>query len=147
MIPRLRNFIQRIDSITPEVMNQIVASSMEANKEIFADLVTGQLEQGIKGDGENLFPYRNPQYASFKRSIGSKSSPIPDLKLTGAYHRSIELEAKKSSAAIVSKDDKDAELSLKYGQEIKQLTQTSMKEGRIQIKPDMQIRLNRLIFK
>lgn len=147
MIPRLRKFTQRINSITPEVMNQIVASSMEANKEIFADLVTGQLEQGLKGNEENLFPYRNPQYASFKRSIGSKSSPIADLKLTGKYHRSIVLEAKKSSAAIVSKDEKDAELSLKYGEEIKQLTQASTKEGRIQIKPDMQIRINRFIFK
>lgn len=147
MISKLRKLIQRINSITPEVMNQIIASSMEANKEIFADLITGQLEQGIKGDGENLLSYRSAEYAAFKRSIGSKSSPVADLKLSGKYHRSIILEANKNKAAIVSSDEKDAELSLKYGVEIKQLTGQSKKEGRQQIKPDMQLRLNRFIFK
>lgn len=147
MIPKLRRFTERINQLTPAVMNGIVASSLNANKEIFADLITGQLEQGIKGDGENLKTYASAEYAAFKRSIGSKSSPVTDLKLTGAYHRSIMLEASKDKAAIVSTDNKDEELSLKYGDEIKQLTPESKKEGRQQIKPDMQIRINKIIFK
>jgi len=146
MIPKLKKFTQRIEAIDNTLMVGFVTSSMEENKAIFEDLVTGQLSEGKDGDGDDLLQYQSDEYAAFKKSIGSKSSPVADLKLTGAYHRSIMLETTKKSASIVSRDEKDAELTFKYGDAIKQLDEESKKEGRLQIKPDIQEQINKFIF-
>jgi hypothetical protein len=128
-------------------MNSIVAEALEENKEYAADLITDQLTHGIKGDGEELMQYRNDEYAAFKRSIGSMSSPVADLKLSGDYHSSIKMEVGDKEGVVSSTDSKDVRLSAKYGEEIKQYTVDSKKELRLQIKPDIQIRVNDLIKK
>ena len=146
MIKKLERFTRRIDELTKSKMDIIISQSLEENKEIGEDLITSQLSEGIKGDGESLHEYRSDEYASFKASIGSKSSPVADLKLTGNFHRSITLKTTKNTASFISDDEKDEKLSLKYGEEIKQFTEESKGEMRGQIKPSMQERINKFIF-
>ncbi len=143
---KLKRLAKGVRELQREMPN-IIANALEENKEIAADLITDQLTRGIKGDGEELANYRSREYAEFKKSIGSVSSPVADLKLTGAYHRSIMLEVSGEEAAVTSDDQKDLELSLKYGEEIKQYTEPSKKELRLQIKPDIQLGIQKFIFK
>ena len=146
MVPRLKQIISRVKAV-PSQIDVIITESLEENKEIAADLITNQLTHGIRGDGEEMTEYRSDEYAIFKRSIGSISSPLTDLKLTGDYHRSIELQTKGTEALIVSRDSKDEKLTLKYGEETKQYTEESKKDLRQFIKPDIQIGLNKFILK
>lgn len=79
------------------------------------DLNAEQLELGEDAKEDPLAKYRNPDYARFKKGMGSLSSPVADLKLTGKYHKAITV--KKTGGAeyqIINTDSKFQELSEKY---------------------------------
>ena len=54
------------------------------------DLNTSQLEEGKASDNTNVGTYVDSEYAKFKKLIGSKSSPIVDLKVTGDFYSDFE---------------------------------------------------------
>lgn len=79
-------------------LQTLTAIASGKNKEELADLNVSQMEKGIGGDGNKIIPDYSPNYAAFK---GFKT---PDLKVTGDYHSSIEVEIKNKKTLYTSSD-------------------------------------------
>jgi len=96
-------------------MDVFFVDAMQDNKEEAEDLNADQLDRGLDVTG-NKFKrkYRNDDYARFKKHIGSISSPTPDLKVTGKYHRAIKLQKKGLKFQMINTDSKYQELIGKY---------------------------------
>lgn len=94
----------------------IVASEHETE---LADLNREQLMEGKDSEGNTLRKYRRPRYARVKNEM----NPVPgygnpDLKLTGAFHRSIFADVEGKSILFDAKDSKVSDLAAKYGESI-----------------------------
>ena len=85
----------------------------------FIDLVQDQLRKGKGGDGGNLDSYISTEYARFKRAIGSISSPIADLRLTGSFYEGMIMN---NDFVIFSTDSKDRMLHQMYGDDITEVS-------------------------
>lgn len=90
------------------------------------DLNHNQLEKGNLSTGKKVTPrYRNPNYARFKRSRGSKSGSNPDLKLTGNFYRGFKATNNGTKFKIDSTDSKRNKLVDKYSLDIFGLSKES----------------------
>lgn len=78
----------------PKLMPRMFDAIIKDNIEELEDLNAEQLELGEDAKMDSLAKYRNPDYARMKKAIGSLSSPVADLKLTGEYHRDIKVVSK-----------------------------------------------------
>lgn len=94
----------------------IVKEILVGKSEEIEDLQRDQLLRGKTNEGKNISPkYRNPRYASKKQAMNSKpATGVPDLKLTGRYHRAIKVKFGSDSGKFINTDAKDARLSKKY---------------------------------
>tara|TARA_Y100000034_G_C6756401_1_gene336599 strand:+ start:137 stop:529 length:393 start_codon:yes stop_codon:yes gene_type:complete len=88
--------------------------AMKKHKAEIEDLNAEQLEIGVDSDMNKLADYRNPAYARFKKGMGSISSPVADLKLTGKYHKAIKAKTQGNKIKIINTDSKYEELIKKY---------------------------------
>ena len=114
---------QTIDGIDVyEVLDKV----LERFKPELLDLNTSQLEKGEASDGSNVGMYVDSEYAKFKKSIGSISSPKVDLKVTGDFYEGFRAEIKKKIISISSKDSKAGNLEKRYGSEIYGLTASNL---------------------
>ena len=78
-----------------------------------------QHEEGVDGTGNEIRPkYTTQRYAEFKRRLGSKTSPTPDLKVTGRFRQGIESKVRKDRVEIFGKDKKTPFLTKRYGNPI-----------------------------
>lgn len=89
----------------------------------FIDIVNEQLDKGKDGDGLNLEPLYSPFYSSFKKSIGSLSAPVPDLKVTGEWREGMTMN---KDFEIFSTDFKDSSLRIRYGDNITEVQTENM---------------------
>lgn len=79
-------------------LKTLIAIAGEENKEELADLNVTQMEQGLASTGKNITPKYSPKYARFK------GFTTPNLKVTGDYHSSIDVERKGDRLLFFSKD-------------------------------------------
>lgn len=79
--------------------SKLVAQAGAMNSEELADINVSQMDSGIDGDGKALKPDYSPSYAKFK---GFKT---PNLKVTGDYHSSIDVENKNGRLLFFSDDE------------------------------------------
>ena len=89
----------------------------------FIDIVQDQLSKGKGGNGGNLDTYASNEYARFKKSIGSISSPIADLKLTGDFYEGMTMD---DNLEIFSTDWKDELLHRQFGDDITEVSTDNM---------------------
>ncbi len=109
-----QHFITSLKSLQREIPN-IFGDVMNDHKEEVEDINAEQLNQGKDAEGIDLDEYRSDEYIRFKKSIGSKSSPVADLNLTGKYHKAITLKKTGvSDFQITNTDSKFKELIGKY---------------------------------
>lgn len=80
-----------------------------------------QLDQGKKNDGNNIVPSYSPNYA---RKKGFNS---PDLKVTGDFRQSIEIDYRGDSLVFGASDRKTPHLIEKYTENILGLTDENAK--------------------
>ncbi|MCK5607925.1 hypothetical protein KAR91_38955 [Candidatus Pacearchaeota archaeon] len=105
----------------------IVDTAIEETEEQLLDLNRSQLIIGQKSDGQAITPRYTPAYA--KRKKGSKSSPTPDLLVSGKFYKSFDAQVKKRTIEIegtakTSKGfDYSAHLEKRYSSEIYGLTE------------------------
>lgn len=105
-----RNIEDVIQSL-PSIISQAIAR----HDDEFIDLNTSQLEEGKLSTGQNISPnYVSNEYAQFKKAIGSKSSPVPDLKVEGNFYKNFYLKMSGKNIAIGSDDEKAAKLTREY---------------------------------
>ena len=111
----INNFVNNWDSLIHEFI-----MSFEPD---FIDMVQDQLSKGQGGDGNNLESYSSDVYAKFKQSIGSLSSPIADLKLTGDFYEGMIMN---DDFVIFSTDSKDKMLHQMFGDDITEVQDKNM---------------------
>lgn len=118
---------ERAASMVPS----LVDSSIEATEEQLLDLNRAQLIKGQKSDGNKIVPKYTKKYSAFKKKIGSRPAPTPDLKVDGTLHRSLKTEIKARTIEIegtlVSKGfDVAGHLEKRYTSEIYGLTDQNL---------------------
>ena len=104
-----------------------IEKSLKKSKEYILDLNRGQLLHGKDSKDEDVMSYRSDSYAEYKQ--GKNSLPpfgVPDLYLTGAFHKAFMMKIEGSDIVLVSKDSKSPELQEKYGEDIFGLTDYSI---------------------
>jgi hypothetical protein len=81
---------------------------------------------GLNALGEQIGKYRNPAYARRKNAMNPLPGfGIPDLKLSGAFHRQVYAETRGDKVILDSTDPKTQKLVDKYGEEIFGLNKVS----------------------
>lgn len=122
----LDSFISRVSNLSAE---KLIAQAASLRKEELADLNVIQLSEGKLSTGQNISPnYESDDYAKFKKSIGSKSSPIPDLILTGAFTEGINVDIQGNRILFDSSDEKTNHLESKYSFDIFGVTDKNLIE-------------------
>lgn len=111
----LTNLIQNWDSLIKQFILDF--------EPLFVDTVTDQLSKGKGGDGNNLESYASDEYAKFKKSIGSISSPIADLNLSGDFYSGMTMN---DSFEIFSTDWKDSVLHQMFGEDITEISEANL---------------------
>lgn len=99
--------------------DKIIQDSITDNAEAMGELNKKQLYTGKDKTGEFLRPYRSQLYADIKYQM----NPVPgygnpDLRVTGAFYRGIQVKVSGDSINIKSTDEKGEALEKKYGAEI-----------------------------
>ena len=75
--------------------------------------------KGENATGKRIGRYRNPAYARLKNSMNPVPGlGVPDLKLTGKFHREIFAEIRGDKVIIDSVNEKTEALVEKYGETI-----------------------------
>jgi len=118
---KLSDNINHITTNWDNMVNEFIL----INEPLFIDTVHEQLTQGKGGDGSTLYAYQSPEYAEYKKAIGSISSPIADLKVTGDFYEGMKM---KSDFSIASSDWKNDALVKKYGADIMEISDESMEK-------------------
>jgi hypothetical protein len=116
-----------IESHQQSILREILIE----NSEEIEKLQTDQLLRGKTNEGKNISPkYRNKRYANKKQAMNPKPPKgVPDLKLTGKYHKGFKVKIGTDSGKFVNTDPKDKRLSKKY-EKIKGLSPVSIGELR-----------------
>lgn len=87
-----------------------------------------QLEEGILSTGQKTETYASSAYEDFKKSIGSKSVPNADLKVTGDFYDDFEIDFLDNRIIIGSRNSKAAKLERQYSIDIYGLTDKNKAE-------------------
>lgn len=131
----LRQWEQRLRRLTAEEQEKEILKIVDEFEPVALDLNTAQLMDGKDSKGQLLAPYRNPEYAAFKRTLNSKG--VTDLKLTGDFHQSFFQDVTKFPVAFGATDEKTDELVQGYGEEIFGMDKSNTEEFSDQLKPEI----------
>jgi hypothetical protein len=108
-VKELNDKMQAVD------VDEMVRQSVIQNASKIVTLNRRQLEVGKNAEGQTVGAYRSSAYAKFKKEMGSKAPyRVPDLKLTGAFHKGFFLEVEDNDYYIQSTDEKAPALAEKY---------------------------------
>lgn len=96
--------------------DKLIDESLNETTSDFDNIQRDQLLSGKANTGKEIEPlYRRRKYADAKHDMNPLPGyGIPDLKLTGSFHRGIDVKAGRESFNIISTDKKAIELEQKY---------------------------------
>jgi hypothetical protein len=105
---RSNDFVAKLDAH--------IATVVKGNSERIVSLNRTQMENGLTSKDVGIYPgYRNKYYAFMKKNMGSKAPMgVPDLKLTGSFHKGMKLNITGAEYEISSTDKKSPLLEEKY---------------------------------
>lgn len=118
---KVTDYINKLSKVTVKNQEQALLSIIEKHQHLLIDVITGQLLNGIDGNGEFLQAYRNENYAEMKLQMNPRG--VTDLRLSGDFWDGFFAIVKKFPIIIDSKDVKRDELVERYGKEIFHPTQ------------------------
>lgn len=97
-------------------VDELVLQAIQLNEKAMVQINREQMEVGKNAEGQSIGYYRSLSYANFKKNIGSRSPfRIPDLKLTGDFHKGMAMDVEDNKYFIYSTDDKAPDLTDRYG--------------------------------
>lgn len=118
------DFIKRVNNLNAK---DLIVKAASSNTEELADQNVINLDSGLLSTGKNISPkYETDAYANFKKSIGSKVSPTPNLKLTGDFHSGVFAKSQGDKIMFGSSDEKEGKLQDKYSADIFGVTQEQL---------------------
>lgn len=141
MFKELSNNVQTLITRLP----QIVADVIVDNNNQVIDYNTAQLEEGKQSTGDNMPLYASNSYAQFKKSIGSKSSPRTDLKVTGDFYSGFYVKKSGQNLIFGSSDSKATELEAKYGKDIYGISINKTDDIKSIVINDIKIKVNEIL--
>lgn len=118
---KVADYIKKLSKVTIKSQEKALLSIIEKHKHHLIDIITGQLLNGMDGNGEFLQAYQNEDYAEMKLHLNPKG--VTDLRLAGSFWEGFFAVIKKFPIIIDSKDEKRDELVKKYGESIFQPAQ------------------------
>lgn len=110
----LETFIKGIRALNA---NKLILKAASLTREELADLNVSNLEQGELANGKRTDKYASTVYSTYKRAIGSKSTPYMDLKLEGDFTEGINVKVS-SKIEFGSTDEKAEMLQQRYSKDI-----------------------------
>lgn len=114
---KLRRYIDHLSQFTHERMESEVLNIIDDQEPAAVDLITqNQLMFGLDGEGKDLGEYASQAYAEFKLSLNPRG--VVDLRLTGAFHESIFMNADQFPVVFGATDEKTDKLLDRYGDNI-----------------------------
>ena len=129
--------LQTLRDSLPDILIKVLNDSAAQ----IEDKIIFQLQQGIKGDGSHLPNYSPVSVAKFGKPFG----PIK-LYETGDYYRGLVAKAFGNILEIDDTNWKDPMLTLRFGDNIKALTDQSLQELQEEVFiPGLLYEINRLI--
>ena len=122
----LLQFKQNVESID---VWQLLIPILEKHFGEIEELNRKQLSEGIRGDGDAMPDYKSDSYANFKAQYVPtyKIYPTTDLRYSGDFYAAIKAKLTLLGIEIESSDWKAGVLEKKYGQQINELTDESLK--------------------
>jgi len=134
----LDEIINKLNSITPEVIDEGLLKVVKQNQIEAVDMNTSQLFSGRDSQGQPLGFYRNEKYAVFKNYLNpSPGFGVMDWKLTGSLYVQWYVHADRFPITFGSSDEKFETLN-QLNEEAKGLDQTNLEQFRQEIKPQVQ---------
>lgn len=97
---------------------KLIIEAASLNLPELADLNTLNLSKGFLSNGERTDTYASPAYEQLKKSMGSKSVPYMDWKLTGAFYEGWYTEIKGDKIVFGSNDEKQMDIQRRAGDKI-----------------------------
>lgn len=122
---RIQDYIAHLKKFTADAQDSLILKVIEENEPFLVDLNTAQLMRGRDSNGQIFGTYRSQQYADFKRYVNPIGGGNVDLRLTGRFHNSFYIEAKRFPVIFDARDYKTPRLTEKYGTQIFGLTKES----------------------
>ncbi len=129
----ITNLLRDLENVI-KLQRQFAVEAIEKKEGLISELVVRQMESGVDGTGGPIRPEYSPRYAAFK---GFKT---PNLKLTGAFHKSVFADAVSDGIETGATDEKTGKLEAKYSKNILSLTERSIDAITESILPDIQLR-------
>jgi hypothetical protein len=117
-------YADKMSKITVEEQYDSILLILQNNALYAADLLTGQLLEGLDGDDQPLMHYHSEAYAEMKLHLNPRG--VTDLKLEGNFHDSIFLKADQWPSIFDATDEKKNHLVSIYGKAILQLNDESL---------------------
>lgn len=112
----------------PKYIEGLLIKVLKKYEPEMIDLNTGQLSEGLYSTGKKMDVYESSDYAKFKKSIGSQSSPVRDQKVTGDFYSRWTIEFKSDFVLFDSNDSKTAAIVKRDGEDVFSLTNKSISE-------------------
>ena len=91
-------------------LQQIATESLSKHTDAIADLTREQLMDGLDSNGNPLKMYKSDWYARMKQAMNARAGfGTPDLKLTGSFHESINVQIEGGNIITTANDPNDLE--------------------------------------
>ena len=123
----IRELAQKAQALNVQALKHKAVSN---KSQLIVDLQRKQLRQGKDADNNPLRAYY-ASYAKYKATLSTYYAPagVPDLYLTGSFHRGIHMKLSGDDYKLDSTDEKTGKLTGKYGH-IFDLNSTSLIQAR-----------------
>lgn len=96
-------------------IQNVCIDSIEKTKDDYLQSNRLQMLYGFDKDGNRIGTYRNKYYKQKKQSINPKAQGFVDLRLTGRYYQSLEVQVSGTDVLVHASDSKAKDLEKKYG--------------------------------
>jgi len=98
-------------------LDSLKQQAAKKNQRVIVESQRKQMRKGENAEGMPIGKYR-PRYARYKATLSTYMAPIgvPDLYLTGAFHKGIRMATTATDYTLTSTDPKTGKLTAKYGQ-------------------------------
>lgn len=133
----------RFKKITLSIVDKTALEIVKRHQQYMIDLNHVQLLHNKGDDGKSLGIYASESYALFKEELNPAAQGGVDLKLTGAFHNSFFVVAKKFPVFVDARDKKKGALVEKYGKHIFNLDNANKELFVNDIKKELKVALKK----
>lgn len=111
----LKNFISKVNALDPK---EIILESAALSSKELADTNRSNLTKGELASGDQTEQYASINYTNWKSSLGSISAPNMDFKVTGRFHKGINVDIEGDNIVFNNSDSKADKILNNWGEDV-----------------------------